>query len=147
MKNLDEKLQAMIDGERKNRSIAEEWLKKVTETLTDPCSKLLGNMSRYHGEECFAISIQTEDKNGVRLSHNVYFRYETHSGDRDREEPGFYLYHDGNYMLLWGNPLESVMGCDFWVAIGKIKRWLPIIEKDLDKKTESRLNLVESLLV
>lgn len=148
MKDLEEKLEAMINGEKKNRSIAIEWLKKVSETLTNPCYNILGDMSRYVGYENFAVAIWSINQNGKKEIHNVYFRYGTHRGNKESETPGFYYkISEDDIALYCGTPLDEILGRDFWNNIQAIKNWIPLLENELEKHSSLRTSLVEHLLV
>jgi len=149
MKNFEE----MISGEIKRREKAINWLHEVTEALKDVACEVYGDQERFTDFTNFAMSVWYEkpNKNGKieRWYNDVYFRYDTHQGTHDSEAPGFYLKESGmsNRELYWGTPVEDLKGSNFWRSIHQIKEWLPLLEKDINRKANSRQEFVKTLIV
>jgi len=137
MGNLDtlqEKVQAMLDGERKRRVIALQFVEKVTEILAPVADQLWSGKS----------TGQPESTDAVRVAgHEIYFRWSTHSGTYDDEKTGFYFFTDD--FPVWGTPIENVTGTRFWYAIRCIIEWLPKVIQKLDEKEASREKLLSLL--
>ena len=142
MKNLETlqtRVEKMINDEKKRRQVAIEWLERVTEALTEPCVEVLGDMGTYVGYDVFAVSIWDTNPAGEKQYKNVYFRYENGIG--------FYIDNESDELLQFGEPLENIKGANFWAALKKIINWLPLIEADLEKRSNSRQLIIEKLLV
>lgn len=144
MKTLEEKIEKMLNGEKKRREIALEWLHKVTETLKPICVDLYGDSKSTEN-----MYEQNTDAIQIKVSEQYkpfYFRYSRHDGANTSEFSGFYGYHGGHEMY-WGDPVEDMSGADFWFAIRTIMNWLPELEKLIADKEISRNSLCSRLLV
>ena len=148
MKNLQERIEKMLEGEKKRREVALKFIAKFEEVL-QPMA-------------CEIWSIGTEEdkkmgpnnttvwvwriKDGKRKLTNLYYRYERWYGQDQEEASGFYLI--GEYspeMPVWGEPLENIKGKDFWYCIQLLIEWIPELTKLINKKNDSRNKLVELL--
>ena len=144
MKNLEtlqERVKKMVDGEQKRREVALEWLDKVTSVLEEPCYEVLGNMSKYWGEETFAVSVW-HIKGEKKTYHSVFFSYENTGSPA-----GFYMADPSDDTFITVHALKDTIGSDFWRAIKNIITWLPLIEADLLSRSKVRNLIVEKLLV
>ena len=141
MEQLQEKVNEMLNGEKKRREIALKWLEKVTETIKPVCFELYGNANK-------TDNIYHDDTNAVWLRINnerkkYYFRYGDHWGENPRNEgPGFYGSISEPY---WGDPVEDMKGSDFWEAIRTIMRWLPELQNLIDAKQQNREEIINLL--
>ena len=143
-KELQEKIEKMLQGEQKRREVGKEFLRELTEELSSVCRELYGESGQggRYSEPSEATWLWKE-KEGKREYTAVYFRYGTHPGTRESEIPGFYFCESGS--AYWGKAIESQKGKDFWWAIRTIVEWLPFLAKEIEEKTTSREKLVEKL--
>ena len=146
-----ETIKEMFLTEIKNRKKAIEWLQNVTESLKDIVYEVYGDMNRSYDFENYAMNIWREEKKDGKINKvysEIYFRYKDHRGENTTEGEGFYLnkYGQTNDALWWGNNIEDMKGNIFWSCIDQIKEWLPLLEKDIERKVSSRQSIVETLI-
>ena len=144
MKTLEQKIQQMIAGEKKRRSIAIGWLDTVTKILLPVMADLFGDAETLKNTYQFndnTITLKIGEK-----ETNIYFRYTKHEGRNDTEAVGFYTIGN-NDMNVWGDSVENQRGNDFWRVIRTVVEWLPEFQKIIEKKENSRNDLLSKLLI
>lgn len=129
IKELEEKVLKMIEGEKKRREIAIRFLEELG-NLLQPVGEDLDN----NGDRMFIGTIN------FTIVPKVYYRYKKHVGASAVEKPGFYFSEDG--FPLWGEPLEEIKGDDFWNAVKTIIENIPKLAQKLEKKQEVREKLL-----
>ena len=129
LETLQVKVQSMLDGEKKRRVIAIQFVEKVVEIVAPICDSIFMQYDEF-GEV-------------VSLGRNLYFRWETHYGASDTENIGFYMKYDD--YLVWGTPICDVKGTEFWGAIRDIVDWVECISEKIDEKETSREKLLSLL--
>ena len=145
MKTLEQKISQMIEGEKKRRSVAIEWLNKVTKTIFPVMVDLFGDaetLENTYDENDNTLVLKVKE-----TTTNIYFRYISHYGEREEEGVGFYTISEPEYETTWGDPVKFQKGNDFWRAVRTIMDWLPEFENLIESKGKSRNNLVSKLLV
>jgi hypothetical protein len=141
LQKLSEKVQAMLDGEKKRREVALNFVEKLQEILEPVASDVWGegydNISAVY---IWRIKKDTEKKEYT----DIYFRYSTYRGNSDNEHIGFY---DGEMagFPLWGKGIEDLRGRDFWYVIQVLIEWVPLVAELIDKKQSSRDELLNLL--
>lgn len=140
MKNLQEKVQAMLDGETKRRETALKFINEVSEILVPVAKDIWGTGNSNEFENVVWLSRKEKDK---REYTDIYFRYESHSGNSRYELEGFFLGTNGN--PLWGKKVEWLKGTDFWSAIGIIMDWVPYVAELMDLRSVSREELLSKI--
>lgn len=131
MEELLEKIQKMLEGEKKRREIAIIFLEELTSLITEPCQEIYENIvSGYF--------IKT-----VWIKSGLYFRFRPFKSEYGIESEGFYYSYDGS--PTWGKPLNEVRGKGFWTAISNIINWLAILSEDIEAHKKSREELTEKL--
>lgn len=139
MKNLQEKVQSMLDGERKRREIALKWLEEVTNIIETVGSDIWGTGVTYGGDlYTYTTDILKIDKEGKKREAGIYFRYE----DLHGEYAGFYKEAEFN---ISGTPIEDLRGKNFWYAIQCIIEWIPQVLEAMEKRQLSRDQLLEKI--
>ena len=133
---LEESVRRMIEGERKRREVALKFVEQAKEILVEVAPDLWGTGESYEFEYTTWV---TRIKDGKKQPTSIYFRWEEHRVAGDTEEEGFYSSIE---YPVWGDALEDMKGSDFWYAIQVILEWLPIITKQMDRKTEGREKLL-----
>ena len=148
MKNLQERIEKMLEGEKKRREVALRFIEELKETVL-PVAEILWGEGTEEGKkqdsEYTAIWLPKKKEN-ASYSTNVYFRFENWQGTDDTERPGFYYKGQYDYgMKVWGTPLEDIKGKDFWYCIHLLIEWIPQLIELIDKKNESRDRLIGML--
>ncbi|MEQ6359436.1 hypothetical protein V7D15_06965 [Thermoanaerobacter thermohydrosulfuricus] len=129
IKELEEKVLKMLEGEKKRREVAIKFLEKLGDLLQEVGEDLDNNSDRiFKGTINFTVIPK------------VYYRYEKHVGKDASEEVGFYFSEDG--YPVWGEPLEEVKGADFWNAIKAIIENIPKLAQRLEDEEKVRERLV-----
>ena len=140
MVKLQEKVQAMLDGETKRRNIAIKFLEEVKEILIPVGESLWGS-----GDDAITLSsiwIRKREKDKI-FTTNYYFRYGSYIAENRDEYEGFYL-SDLSYPL-WGDSIIDLKGSDFWAAIGCIIEWVSYVTELMDTRSESRNKLLDKI--
>lgn len=138
LQELSEKVQAMLDGEKKRREVALEFVNRLTEIL-EPVAQDVWGVGYEH---CGAVYVwRLRKDNDKRENTDIYFRYKTHYGEKDSETIGFY---DGEMKggPYWGTPIEDLRGKDFWYAIQVLIEWVPLVAALMEKQAASRQELL-----
>lgn len=147
MKDLKEKVQAMLDGEKKRREIALKWLSEVEEILLPVAEDIWGNGDTWAGGMFTGTrSLTKKNKDGNIKETEIYFRFKNFEGTNDIEYTGFY---DGSEceMNTWGKLIEDLRGKEFWYAIQIIIDWIPQVIEIMDKRQISREQLLSKLQI
>ena len=141
LQQLSEKVQAMLDGEKKRREVALEFAQKLQDILEPVAKDIWGD--GYEGFNAIYVWRLRKD-NLKRENTDIYFRYSTHYGQSRDESPGFY---DGEMSggPYWGRPIENLRGREFWYAIQVLIEWVPLVAELIDKKSASRDELLALL--
>ena len=135
MKDLQERVAGMLQGEQKRRKIAEKWLEEV--------GMIVGEMGYdIWGYEYTSAVWLWKEKEGKKSKLSIYFRYGDQVGQNATETKGFYFSEIYPY---WGEPIEEKQGRSFWWAIRSILEWLPLLQKEIERKEVSRDNLTKKL--
>lgn len=129
IKELEEKVLKMLEGEKKRREVAIKFLEKLGDLLQEVGEDLDNN-----ADMIFKGTIN------FTAVPKVYYRYKKHIGKDANEEVGFYFSEDG--YPVWGEPLEEVKGEEFWNAIKIIIESIPKLAQRLKEKEEVRERLV-----
>lgn len=145
MKNLQERVEKMLEGETKRRETALKWLQEIESILIDVAEDIWGSGISYYGDEegTYTVDLVKTAKNGKKEDSGIYYRYRTHNGENCWEDTGF-LYEKSGYNF-WGKPVENVRGKEFWYAIQIIIDWLPQVVEAMDKREESREKLLQKI--
>lgn len=148
MKELQKRIERMLEGEKKRREVALKFVEKFEKTL-EPIACEMWNPGTENDIKADANNTAVwvwRVKDEKRRLTNLYYRYERWYGTDDEESPGFYFVGENNHgMPVWGEPLECVKGKDFWYCIQLLIEWIPELTKLIDKKNDSRNRLVELL--
>jgi len=144
MKNLQERVQTMVNGENKRRSVALNWISEVEEILLPVSEHMWGNGDSFGDIPSYTITLTKLDKDNKKRDTCIYFRYKLHEGMNKNECVGFYdnSSTDGN---MWGDSVTDLKGKDFWYAIQIIVEWIPQLINNMDKREESRNVLLEKI--
>jgi len=141
LQKLSEKVQAMLDGEKKRREVALEFVEKFRDILVPVAPDIWGDGC----ENCDAIYVwRVRTDNLKKERTDIYFRYDTHYGQRNHEYTGFY---DGEMSggPYWGRAVEELHGREFWYAMQVLIEWVPLVAELIDKKSASRDELLSLL--
>lgn len=138
---LQEKVQAMLDGEKKRREKALKFLDEFQAILEEVAEDIWGTgNSEYKGTVW--VRNKKNDKNEVT---NFYFRFIEHEGNNRYECNGFFEsgYDCSGYEYpLWGEEIKDLKGSNFWNAIRCIMDWIPVLIEVIDNRSESRNKLI-----
>ncbi|NNG67534.1 hypothetical protein [Caldanaerobacter subterraneus] len=129
IKELEEKILRMLEGEKKRREIALKFLDELGNLL-----QMVGEDLDNNGDRMFKGTIN------FTIIPKVYYRYEKHVGKDAVEETGFYFSEDG--YPVWGEPLEDIKGEDFWYALKVIIENIPKLVHKLEKEEKVRDKIV-----
>ena len=130
LNKLQEKIQRMLDGEKKRRESVLKFLEEMEKVLISIAPVLWSGSSASH-DSTDAVFLEIEGK-----EKSVYFRWESHYGESKTEYTGFLNSKTG--YLYWGTPIEEIKGPLFWWMVRTIIEWLPEIISLLDEKDASR---------
>jgi len=139
--DLQNSVQLMIDGEQKRRDRALKFIEKLQEILETVARDIWGN-----GENDMTDGIVyiTRIKNDKKEKTEIYFRYLNHNFDNRTEYHGFYDDQYSGYPFN-GKEIEKLRGKDFWYAIQIIIDWIPIVNNMIDKRNQSREELLQKI--
>ena len=142
MKDLQTRIEKMLEGEKKRREVALRFVEELEEILMPITELLWGHEAEYdkkNDPEYTCVSIWRVNKNGQKITTDLYFRFEGWQGIDDAEEAGFYLLPDYRCdITVWGDKLENIKGKDFWYCIQLLIEWIPQLSELIDKENESR---------
>ncbi len=145
MNDLQQKVQAMIEGENRRRDIALKWVKEIEQILLPVAVHIWGEDGD-GGDGVPGGSVwirnysETKKKN---ICIDAYFRYASiHQGS---EGTGFYVQSFGIPIPCDGERIEYKKGYDFWSTIEAILKWLPIVIEAIDKRSASRDALLKKI--
>ena len=141
LQKLSEKVKEMLDGEKKRREVALEFVQRLQDILEPVAKDIWGG--GYEGFNTIYVW-RTRQDNLKRENTDIYFRYSTHYGQRNNEYTGFY---DGEMSggPYWGRAIEDLRGREFWYAIQVLIEWVPLVAGLIDKKSASRDELLSLL--
>jgi len=87
LQELSERVQAMLDGEKKRREVALEFVQKLQNILEPVAPDLWGDGC----ERCDAVYVWRVRQDNLKREYtDIYFRYGYHYGQTRDESPGFY---------------------------------------------------------
>ncbi len=151
MKELQKRIERMLEGEKKRREVALKFVEKFEETLKPvACEMWSTGTERDKKMEPNNTAVWVwRIKEEKRKLTNLYYRYEIWNTETEDESSGFYFtdeYNEiGSSIPVWGEPLENIKGKDFWYCIQLLIEWIPELTKLIDKKNDSRDKLVKLL--
>lgn len=136
---LQEKVQGMLEGERKRRETAIKFLNELQEILEPVVETVwgVGETKDVEGATWIRNKKDRQNKNT-----GFYFRYNIHYGDNRKEHVGFYEVDNMYGMPAWGNDVTDLKGADFWNAIRCVVNWIPVLIETIDNRNESRDRLM-----
>lgn len=144
MKNLQEKVQSMLNGEKKRREIATRFLNEVEEILLPAAEDIWGK--HYDGDSYTdAVYLTKKDKEGKISRTDIYFRWKSIGNNFGYNEySGFYT-EEGNGIPAGGISITEHRGADFWYAIQVIIDWIPQVIEAMEKRNISREQLLSKI--
>lgn len=144
MKDLQERVKRMLNGEAKRRDVALQWINEVQEILEEVAEDIWGTGDIFGGMPSNTITLERLNRENNKVDSNIYFRYVDYIGPRDSEYIGFYENSKalGN---IGGKPISELQGKDFWLAVRIIMDWIPQITKLMDEKEAVRNALTDKL--
>lgn len=132
MRDLQEKVEKMLDGEKKRREVALKWISEIEDILLPASKDIWGDGDVFGDVPSWAVEI-TDD---------VYFKYSPVCGN-----VGFYNHipgcSEGNTS---GELVENIQGSEFWYTVQVIMKWLPHVIDVMDKEAVSRDVLIAKLV-
>mgnify|MGYP000890497508 CR=1 FL=1 len=139
LQKLEEAVQRMLDGEKKRRTVAIDFISKVKEILLEVAPDIWGKGY----DDMNAVYVQRRDADTGKLNTSIYFRYDWHYGHDCSESEGFYFADQCGFgMPVWGNPVSGYSGSDFWYMVQVILEWLPIVLEQMEKRSAGREQLL-----
>ena len=143
MKNLEMQVQKMVEGEKKRRDIAIDFIQKVENILIPIAVDIWGTGSC--DDTGNTVNVLKKDINNNNRPSGIYLRYDTWNGTNDAEYEGFYYSdHETN---VWGKPITDLRGKQFWYAVQCILNWVKnFLPEILERRENSRnelLNLIK----
>jgi hypothetical protein len=139
---LQEKVQAMLDGEKKRREKAFKFLDELQNILEEVAEDIWGTGD--HREYKGSVWVRNK-KNDKNEATEFYFRYIEYEGSNRYECNGFLKsgYDCSVYEYpLWGEKIKDLKGSNFWNAIRCIIGWIPILIETIDNRSDSRNKLI-----
>lgn len=135
---LEERVQRMLNGEKKRREIAISFINGVRDILVDVAPDIWSEGDSWiHENVIWVTKINKENK---KQNTSIYFRWKEHRINGNSEEEGFYSSIE---YPVWGKEIEELRGSDFWGAIGVIKDWVPQVIELIDIREKSRQALID----
>ena len=147
MKELQKRIERMLEGEKKRREVALKFVEKFEKTL-EPIACEMWNPGTENDRKVVEYTAKWvwRLKDEKRKYTDLYYRYEHWYGNNDDESIGFYFVGENREAIpIWGEPLENIKGKDFWYCIQLLIEWIPELTKLVDKKNDSRNKLVTLL--
>jgi hypothetical protein len=142
LQQLQERVQRMLDGEKKRREVALKWLQEVESILLDSAMDIwgmYGGANNYYDQ--YTVNVTKIDKDGNESDTSIYFRYVSSKGETE----GFYDKMGNNQYNIDGESIEYLSGSEFWGDIKTIINWIPLVVKEIDNKEESRNDLLRKI--
>lgn len=136
---LQEKVQGMLDGEKKRRETAYKLIDQLQEILIPVAEDIWGTGEA--DEVDHMIWVRNKNKEGQNKATDFYFRYVIHETQTRDEYPGFYS-ADFNYPI-WGVELKELKGSNFWNGMRCVINWIPVLLETIKKRNESREQLLK----
>lgn len=136
---LQDKVTAMLEGEKKRREIALKFISELQEILEPVAETVWGSGEVEESGKAAWIRNKIEGQN---KKTGYYFRYGTYSGSNNKEYIGFYEINSMYGLPLWGNDLTDLKGADFWNAIRSIVNWISVLIETIDNRNNSRDKLI-----
>jgi hypothetical protein len=137
----------MLEGEQKRREIALRWVAEI-ENILEPAAEDTwgGGVMYYDYDPTYTIDVTKIDKEGKKKETGIYYRYREHVGQTRVDGCGFYQ-NNGGEGNVWGASLNKLRGREFWYAIQCIIEWIPQVIDAMDKREESRQELLEKIRI
>lgn len=140
MKNLQERVEKMLEGEKKRRELALKFLDELQKIIY-PAAKIIwgeeGDGEYYIPASTYCVWIRNFDlKKQKNIAKDVYFCYSVLS-------VGFYYTKEefpGN-----GRNIEDLKGIEFWHCMQQIINWIPVILKAMEKRELNREDLLKKI--
>lgn len=142
MENLQNKVEKMLESEKKQRSIAIKWINEIESILLKVSSDIWGNGDMFSDEiptHTITVKKKLESENKI-VDSNIYFRYK----DNNNEDIGFYDNTHTHYNNN-GIPILEFKGKDFWEMIEIIIKWIPILIDNMDECNKFRNKLLNKI--
>ncbi len=128
---LEEKVQKMLDGERKRRDIALKFVQSLQELLLPVAPDLWG---------------ADEENAKFVIFNRLYFRYQQIYKSGNSEDIGFYIVNQKYPEFpIWGTRIEDLRGNQFWKNIKSIIDWIPELTKQIKDKEDTREKILDLL--
>lgn len=146
IQKLCEKVEAMLDGEKKRREVALRFVQELTEIMVEVAPDIWG--------EEVIVWVKEEG-----FTPFMYFRphvrsKQMHKRDYDQNCDTYYEYteYEGFYVTdsdeCFGEDnfnIEDLRGSEFWKAIREIIEWIPRVMETIDERQASRDKLLSLL--
>jgi hypothetical protein len=136
--DLQDKIQKMLNGEKKRREIAGEFLNEFKNILQEEVAETIW------GSEDSDVGCVVWVRNKVQGAYqktDYYYRYDTWEGVNSNECSGFYK-EDNTGSPVWGTEIIDLKGADFWAAMRCIIGWVEVLVEIIDGRNESRDKLI-----
>ena len=138
-KDLQNKVEQMLKGEKKRREIAIKWLNEIDEIL-QPLMPQLYLPYDFAGNAAFIpAKVESNGKETLGVNKNVYFRWGCGDGfyslttNMEREIP------------KGGTELWEIYGKEFWYCVRCIVEAIPCWVAKIDEKDVAREKLIAKL--
>lgn len=145
MEDLKNRINKMLEGEKKRREIAIRWLQEVEDIVLPLAIDMWGEDDDENSASDCPNSVWLRNKEKKQI--NLYFRYKIHHGTNQKEETGFYQTDGGNYMACWGTLINELRGNYFWWAIRSIMEWVELLVETITVKEEAREKLIKKIII
>lgn len=136
MKTLQEKVQTMLEGERKRRKVAIKFIESITEILVPVAEDIWGDNDQGMTKNSVWIS---KDEKGQRKYTDYYFRY----SESKHESEGFYFSSES--IADFGVNIKDLRGADFWSAIRIIYDWVFYVMDLMESRSDGREKLLDKI--
>ncbi len=134
---LQEKIEKMLDGEKKRREVALKFIEEFQSILQNVAETTWGNGD---SEEFMYTAWVKNKENGKNQRTDYYFRYKLWEGSNTKEYSGFYKTKSG--YSVWGTEVVDLKGADFWDFVRCVINWIPILIEIIERRNESRDQLL-----
>jgi len=137
--DLQDKIQKMLNGEKKRKEVALNFLKEFENILEEVAESVWGSGEC---EDYIYTTWVRNKKSGQNKATDYYYRYKIWEAEEEEEDeyPGFYKSESG--YTTWGKQVEDLKGGDFWDAMRCIIEWIPVLVEIIDGRNESRNQLL-----
>lgn len=140
MKNLQEKVEKMLEGEKKRREIALKFLDELQEIIYPVAETIWGEEGDgeyYIPNSTYCVWVRNfDEKKQKNIATCVYFDY-----GYDSKE----FYHTREEFPGNGSPVKYLKGIEFWHCIQQIINWIPVVIKAMEKRELNRENLLKKI--